>query len=239
MNIVYIYTLTDPISGQVRYVGKTKNLAQRRHNHLNSCRDKNTHKRNWINKLRKKGCLPIMEVIDEVTESEWKYWEKYWIQQLAAWGFDLVNHTEGGDGLSFGNNTSFKKGNKSWNEGKAFTKVCLECGVLFKINPSRSEKRLCCNRKCSTEYRKKHNLYKGVFKKGNISWTSGKKGLLLKPSKEVHQYSTVSGEYIKSWKSALEASIYLNINREGIGRCAREISKTAGGFIWKYKSIKN
>ena len=58
-NYVYIYTLTDPITNQVRYVGKTKNLKQRRHNHLNKCLDKNTHKRNWINSLRKIEKRPI------------------------------------------------------------------------------------------------------------------------------------------------------------------------------------
>ena len=33
---------------------------------------------------------------------------------MRQWGFNLVNHTDGGDGTTNGNQTSFKKGHKSW-----------------------------------------------------------------------------------------------------------------------------
>jgi len=46
MEKVYIYTLEDPISEEIRYVGKANNPINRFKNHLNSARDKNTHKRN-------------------------------------------------------------------------------------------------------------------------------------------------------------------------------------------------
>ena len=40
---------------------------------------------------------------------------------------------------------------------------------------------------------------------------------------------------IKEWPSILEASLGTNIHRENIGSVLRNISKTAGGFIWRYK----
>lgn len=46
MKEVYIYTLEDPITSEIRYVGKANNMESRFKNHLNSSRDKNTHKRN-------------------------------------------------------------------------------------------------------------------------------------------------------------------------------------------------
>ena len=33
---------------------------------------------------------------------------------MKTWGFDLINYTNGGDGCTFGNQTSFKKGHQLW-----------------------------------------------------------------------------------------------------------------------------
>jgi hypothetical protein len=44
----------------------------------------------------------ILEVIDEVLTSEWKFWECYWIEQFKQWGFDVVNkRSKGGSGPEF------------------------------------------------------------------------------------------------------------------------------------------
>ena len=121
MKTVYIYTLEHPITKEIRYVGKTKNPKMRFHNHCNKLHNEKSHKRNWINKLKKEGLKPKMKILDEVLESEWKFWERFWINQLKQWNFNLVNHTSGGDGLTLGNETSFKKGNIPWNYGKSFS----------------------------------------------------------------------------------------------------------------------
>jgi hypothetical protein len=109
----FIYILIDPIDNTIRYVGKTNNPKERFKAHTNIARDNNTHKRNWINKLRKCGCKPEIEIIDEVQLSEWKYWERFWVAYYRFIGCDLVNYTNGGDGLSLGNQTTFRKGNKA------------------------------------------------------------------------------------------------------------------------------
>ena len=121
MKTVYIYTLEHPITKEIRYVGKTKNPKMRFHNHCNKLHNEKSHKRNWINKLKKEGLKPKMKILDEVLESEWKFWERFWINQFKQWNFNLVNHTSGGDGLTLGNETSFKKGNIPWNYGKSFS----------------------------------------------------------------------------------------------------------------------
>jgi hypothetical protein len=51
--------------------------------------------------------------------------------------------------------------------------------------------------------------------------------------KQVEQY-TLQGKYIKTFNSPTEASMELNISRGGIESCAREESKSSGGFNWKY-----
>lgn len=122
MENVFIYTLSDPRSNQIRYVGKANNPWNRYTNHFNSARDKNTHKRNWINSLRKDGLRPELIIIDEVSKNEWRYWEKFYISLFKTWGFSLLNYTEGGDGVTFGNSGSWKKGNIPHNKGKECSK---------------------------------------------------------------------------------------------------------------------
>jgi len=110
MEITNIYVLIDPRDGKVRYVGKANDVSQRYRAHLNRARKHQIHKKNWIDQLKKEGLKPIIEVIDIVPIEDWVFWETYWISQMKAWGFELINYTNGGDGCTFGNQTSFKKG---------------------------------------------------------------------------------------------------------------------------------
>jgi hypothetical protein len=229
----YIYTLSHPITNEVRYVGKTVNPKQRKHNHSNIARDKGTHKRNWINLLKTQKLRPLFEIIDEV-DSDWKFWEKYWISQFKVWGFTLCNHTLGGDGLETGNQTSFKKGQIPWNTGIGNKKICITCNESF--SSCVTARKITCSKKCASIYRSK-NLTKTVFKKGFIPWNNGIKGFKLKPDKNVYQFNKEKTIMIKKWNTAKEAGSTLNINVEGIGQCAREVSKSSGGFYWTYKNI--
>jgi len=44
----------------------------------------------------------------------------------------------------------------------------------------------------------------------------------------------LNGVFIKEYKSLLDASIQTKINKSSIGKCCKNIYKTAGGYIWKY-----
>lgn len=104
-----IYTLTDPMDNQVKYIGQTKNPCRRLCEHL---REKTlTKKNNWIKSLQKKGYNPIFEVLDEVEEKDANFWEIYWISQFRTWGFKLKNGTIGGDKppVKYGNENVFKR----------------------------------------------------------------------------------------------------------------------------------
>lgn len=114
METTNIYVLIDPRTNEVRYVGKANNVTQRYRAHLNRARKHQTHKKNWLTQLKKEDLKPIMVIIDIVSIDDWQYWERYWISQMKQWGFNLVNYTNGGDGCTFSNQTSFKKGNKLW-----------------------------------------------------------------------------------------------------------------------------
>ncbi len=209
MEITNIYTLSDPRDNKVRYVGKTNNLGRRYKAHLVLSREIKSHKKSWIKQLKILGLKPVMEVIDVVPISEWVFWESYWINQLKGWGFKLVNHTYGGEGSTFGNSTSFKKGNIPWNKGTAKPK-----------------------NKSKYKVGKHHNCIKNQFVKGNVPWNKGKK-LKLKPDKNVFQYEK-GGRFIKKWSTAKTAALELGLNEDAIGQCCRGKSKSSGGFIWKY-----
>lgn len=103
--MVKIYTLKDPITFEIRYVGKTKNsLKNRWYAHCsNYFLTKSRSKKNsWILKLKRLGHKPIIELLEEVEESDWEFWESYWISQFLNWGFNLTNMTSGGEGCNGG-----------------------------------------------------------------------------------------------------------------------------------------
>lgn len=95
----YIYTLSDPITNFVRYVGKTNNPKQRLASHICLSSNHNTHKYNWIKSLKTNKLKPIMDIIDTFdNEIECNIFEIYWISQFKSWGFKLCNHSHGGEG---------------------------------------------------------------------------------------------------------------------------------------------
>lgn len=94
--MVYIYVLVDPINNDIKYCGKTINPKERYIGHL---KEKKTQKekRDWICELKTKKLKPVLEILDEVDDENWDFWEKYWICQLKSWGFNLFNKTNGGE----------------------------------------------------------------------------------------------------------------------------------------------
>lgn len=231
METTNIYILIDPETNLVRYVGKANNISERYKAHLNKARKHQIHKRNWINNLRKKGLKPIISIIDIVPVKDWIFWETYWISQFKTWGFNLVNYTEGGDGSTFGNQTSFKKGNKSWNTGSANTFICEICKIPFKA--SLTSKRKFCSHLCNG-INKKNNQNKGNFKKGVIPWNITTTGYKTKKRIPILQL-TLDGNFIKEFECCKEAAKEMNCHEENIRNVCLGNSKTAKGFKWKYK----
>ena len=57
---VFIYSLSDPRTGEIRYVGKTVNLKRRLYGHLYD--DEKTHKSAWIKSLKRLGLKPQLDI---------------------------------------------------------------------------------------------------------------------------------------------------------------------------------
>lgn len=233
MGTTYIYVLRCPLSNKVRYVGKTNNPKERYKNHLNRLHNKGTHKANWIVHLRNKGLRPIFEIIEEVDIKNWKSKEKYYISHYIDEGCDLVNHTEGGDGLSYGNQTSFKKGHKSPTMGTGTKKKCIICGKEFPCPPSRLSIYQCCSKECRRVH-VKDNPNSGAFIRGLTPWNKGKQLPKNKSnSKPIIQINITSDEIVNKFPSAAEAERQTGINQDSITNNIRGKSRSAGGFKWK------
>lgn len=205
MKAGYIYTLNDPINGEPRYVGWTINLYNRKSAHLTDS-DKG-YKLNWVNSLKKKGLLPIMECIDEVPFNEWAFWEQHYISLYRSWGFRLVNRTAGGEGTP----------------GYKYSQE-----IKDKIQKTKQERGSnLIGAKKSAITKREHGVYERLKEIQRIN--------AFKRAKPVLQYS-LEGNLIKEWRSTRIASQEMKISRDNISRCCVGEYGQTHGFQWKYKT---
>lgn len=98
MRTAFIYGLRCPLTGLIRYIGKCDDPKTRLPGHLSDS-EKN-HRTNWIASLKARKLKPTLEVIAEVASDTWEFWERSYIRAYRQLGFDLVNSTDGGDGVT-------------------------------------------------------------------------------------------------------------------------------------------
>lgn len=262
-NKTYIYTLSCPETGDVRYVGKSNDPKSRFRKHLKMV-DNNQLKNHWISKLISNDLIPILTIIDEVDINQWKEKEKFYISKYRTLGFDLFNTSCGGDGLTFGNKTSF-------DGSHAVKVVCLNIdGTLNRVFDSAKEAASYIGKhnissalkgvtkkaggyiwlyesvyvSLSTEDIKKlikeknnnqskYNGFKTRFKKGTSTWNKGLKGIKLKPNKNIHQFD-LYGNFIKTWETAKIASISITGDERGEANIAK-CARGVGNTAFNYK----
>src|SRR3990167_4875568 len=96
--ICFVYTLSDPITKEIRYIGQTiQPLKKRLLDHIKEAKTNKVrnHRLNWISSLLKNNITPSIELLED--NAIWSDSEKYWISQFKTLGYRLVNGTEGGD----------------------------------------------------------------------------------------------------------------------------------------------
>lgn len=221
---VFIYSLEDPITNEIKYIGKTNNLKIRYSNHL--CGKDKSYKKNWITSLKNKNLKPLMKIIDRVPESEWEFWEIFYISLFKSWGFKLVNGSLGGLG---GNNV-----------GRSKVKVVAytQTGDIYKIYNSIKEAKLennCSSGNIVSACKGEINTVKGLiwryekdsFNKFNI------KNL---KKKEIIRYD-LNNNIIEVYSSIKEASLNLNCKPSNISRVLRGERRKYKQSYFKYKDI--
>lgn len=198
------------------YIGKTKSkLHQRLSNHKNKIQNKE---------------IKIL-LIDEVKEEDWKYWESYWIEQFIQWGFKLKNKNNGGGGPTKYSLTSIEKLKNSWTlKRKINHSKCLK-GKKQSVETCMKKSKSMKGRHFHT-IESKSKISKQL--KGIKFSKERNKKIQDKLSVCVLQYN-LNGDFIKEYKSIVEASNVTNISRSNISNSINNKLKENHLFIWKRK----
>ncbi len=95
-----IYKLMNPITREIRYIGKTtQGLNRRLQRHISSSYNCKYYSCNWIQSLLKQELKPIIEEIETTTWEESAEREIFWINYFKELGYKLCNLTKGGEGV--------------------------------------------------------------------------------------------------------------------------------------------
>lgn len=100
--MIYIYALSCPESGAIRYIGKCKNLKSRLGAHLSKAKGfrTNHHSALWIRSLLNRGLKPIIAAVEVLNDDDdWQAAASAAIRKFRDEGCDLTNLTGGGDGF--------------------------------------------------------------------------------------------------------------------------------------------
>jgi hypothetical protein len=222
------------------YIGKTIN-----------CR-KNNHQQTY-------GKNIIYNYIDEVNSLNYKDWEPletYWIEQFRQWGFEVLNpNKKGGGGPNKWNDELINsdknqlRKEKIKNNKERANKISKKTKGIPLSEEHKQKLRVPKPNAKGKKKKEKTELEKikisDSLKGRNNFWLKGKtlsedrKHIISKSNSiPVIQYD-LNDKIIKEWESQIIASKSLNINPSSITNCLKNRSKTAGGYKWKYKKLKN
>lgn len=101
--MTFIYALADPITDEIRYVGKSDVVKDRYNAHIAEAkRGGKSYKCNWIRQVITNNQMPKLIVLQEVSQKEWKNAEIYYISECRRLGHNLTNLAKGGEGFENG-----------------------------------------------------------------------------------------------------------------------------------------
>lgn len=258
----YIYTLSDTIDNEIKYIGKTKNLKDRLSRHMSpsGLKDSWTRKNKWLLYLKNNGLKPLIEILDEGNENNIDNLEKYWIEQFKSWGFNLKNDTKGGPGCEYwiGKKLSDKHKLKTKMNNPLRKIICqyeigtdkllgeylssgdAQKGTGFRKNHITS----CCkgNKSYNTVggfyWRYKDNYFpfvKTIIKQSEESKLKSKMNNPLR--KVICQYEISTDKLIKEFNSSYDVERETGFNRKHIMNCCKgkKSCNTVGNFYWRFK----
>jgi group I intron endonuclease len=226
MKTTYIYTLSDPITNEIRYIGKTININIRLSQHIAESMKAKNHKASWIKSLTKKGLLPKIDVIDIIQDENWEWLEIYWISQFKTWGFDLVNSTTGGGKSIFNENA--RNNMRLGQLGKKRSKESIEKRIKKTTGLKRSEefKEKARLRKTGTFHSNETKRKLSIKRKNRIISETQKEKVRIK----IKQLD-LDGNLIKIWSSISEAKKEFPFAK--ISECIHNKRKQSYGYKWE------
>lgn len=220
----FIYSLSHPKTGEVKYIGKANSPKDRYKSHL--ClrkKDCYTKTRGWINELREVDLLPVMEILDEVNFSEWEFWERHYISLYKSCGFVLTNYQDGGG------------------HGKDFTKASYKTRLKMrkaqlgkKHSPEAKEKQRAKQLGVSPSAETREKLRR--IHKGKKQPLSAIAKTVAAKEKPVEQFDLVTGEKVAEYASARKAKDALGGKGFNLINHLKGNRKSYMGFRFEYKN---
>jgi hypothetical protein len=213
MKIYKIYTLKDPNSLEIRYIGTTtRKLNERLSQHKWEARNKKgTHKRNWIKTLLDNDQIPIIGLIEEVSEDLWESREKYWIEFYQ----NLTNISEGGKGVVI---------DRKWDSVQRSARAKYK--PVVQLNSNKEFVRQFESLTAAKEYmnfRSIGSIYNSINKSGNTNKAGGFYWMYL-------------NDYLKL--SVEDSLDFLDIKRERKNQKSVYIYDLNGTFLKEVNSVK-
>lgn len=203
------------------YIGQTQNFQTRKNRHLSSL-IRNKHHNLRVQRVFNKYGEPQFHIVEECEIEELDQREQFYLDLLFSDPncLNVSKYAEAPNrGLKHSEKTKKKisnaaKGEKSCWFGKKHTEETRKKMSAIKKGRCKGENNSFFGKKHSKEFKQKLSEMK---------------------SKAILQFS-LQGEFIKEWASATEASKETKVFISNISACCHGKVKTAGGFIWKYKS---
>lgn len=202
-----IYTLNDPLTNEVKYVGRTiQKLSDRLKKHLRAIVNESdkSNRKNWILELNTNNLTPTINLIDiAYSKEDANLLEIKYISFYKEKGLDLLNMTIGGSG-SYGYKHSEETLNRL--KGKTFSEETKN--KLSKIRKEEWEKK--------TDEEKLDNI------------------ISQKNRKTILQFD-LENNLINEFLSLRQIERDLGYFRANIVPCIQGKFQQAYGYIWKYK----
>lgn len=219
--LIYIYTLSDPLTNEIRYVGKTiQKPTYRLSSHISQSKynSKKDYCHCWIKSLLNKDLKPIMNIVEETFDVSR---ETYWIKHYRC-NYKLTNFTDGGDLGNLGKTWKVRKESlykykfknnkpilqydlkgkfiKEWVSGREFAR-------FYKLGKSTVSSCIYQNATCKD--------FILIFKGDDLNLN--KYNFSKKPVFILNTINNVKHNF----KSACEAANALKLNNSSISKCAK------------------
>ena len=232
--VTYIYALIDPITNNIKYIGKSNSPETRIRVHIHNAKFNkvsNVHLCRWINLLLNQGLEPELKIIEETTFEIWREREIYWIDFYQN-KFKLCNKHEGG--LEPPNMIGFK-----WSEENMKNHVSNKTRgkpqwvdrphpLLGKPHPARGQTRSGETKQKIKEARLRTNGMKGV------KLSPERKDSIRKQFSKSVNLIDENGEVVETFSSGLEAEKKFNLTKGSVCRVCKGEYKHTKGLVFRY-----
>lgn len=225
METVFIYTLNNPLTNEVKYIGFTnQSLKRRLQLHLSHSNKNRTYVQKWIKSLE---LPPLINLIEECDENIWQEREIYWIKYYREKGLKLCNLTDGGEGIpNLKRSEEFKLLISKRNIDNNIAPP-IRTGILHSIETKQLMSNKAKGRVLTEEQKEKMSKAKLGLYKGSKS-----------PLAKIVYSFNLDGTFNKQYNSISEACIELLTTSGNICR-AIKTNKTCKNLKWYYEREPN